>query len=37
MGAAMALILVAVGLVLSILYLRMFRFDELVNTPRIEF
>ncbi|GAB5428073.1 MAG: hypothetical protein Devi2KO_15320 [Devosia indica] len=37
MGAAMALILVAVGLVLSILYLRMFRFDELVNKPRIEF
>lgn len=37
MGAAMALILVAVGLVLSIVYLRMFRFDELVNKPRIEF
>jgi len=37
MGAAMALILVAVGLVLSILYLRMFRFDELINKPRIEF
>lgn len=37
MGAAMALILVAVGLVLSILYLRMFRFDELVNKPKIEF
>lgn len=37
MGAAMALILVIVGLVLSIVYLRLFRFDELVNKPRIEF
>lgn len=37
MGAAMALILVAVGLGLSIAYLRMFRFDELVNKPKIEF
>lgn len=37
MGAAMALILVMVGLVLSIVYLRLFRFDELVNKPRIEF
>lgn len=37
MGAAMALILVIVGLALSILYLRVFKFDELVNKPRIEF
>ena len=37
MGAAMALILVVVGFVLSILYLRMFKFDELVNKPKIEF
>lgn len=37
MGAAMALILVIVGFVLSILYLRMFKFDELVNKPKIEF
>lgn len=37
LGAAMALILVAVGLTLSIIYLRLFRFDELVARPRIEF
>lgn len=37
MGAAMALILVAVGLVLSIIYLRLFKFDELVSKPKIEF
>lgn len=37
MGAAMALILVIVGFALSILYLRVFKFDELVNKPRIEF
>jgi inositol-phosphate transport system permease protein len=37
LGAAMALILVIVGLVLSIVYLRMFRFGELVSRPKIEF
>ncbi|MFZ2099492.1 MAG: sugar ABC transporter permease, partial [Oricola sp.] len=37
LGAAMALVLVAVGLVLSIIYLRLFRFDELVAKPKIEF
>lgn len=37
MGAAMALILVIVGVALSILYLRLFRFDELVSRPKIEF
>jgi inositol-phosphate transport system permease protein len=37
LGAAMALLLVTVGLMLSIIYLRLFRFDELVNRPRIEF
>ena len=37
MGAAMALILVIVGFALSILYLRVFKFDELVNKPKIEF
>lgn len=37
MGAAMALILVIIGLGLSVLYLRLFRFDELVEKPKIEF
>ncbi|QQM30003.1 sugar ABC transporter permease [Martelella lutilitoris] len=37
LGAAMALILVIVGLALSILYLRLFRFNELVSKPKIEF
>jgi len=37
LGAAMALILVVVGLVLSIGYLVLFRFDDLVGRPRIEF
>lgn len=36
-GAAMALILVIVGLVLSIAYLRLFRFGELIAKPKIEF
>ena len=36
-GAAMALILVIVGLTLSILYLRIFRFGDLVARPRIDF
>ena len=36
-GAAMALVLVIVGIVLSVLYLRVFRFDELVSKPKIEF
>ncbi|MCJ8520035.1 inositol-phosphate transport system permease protein [Pseudorhizobium tarimense] len=37
LGAAMALILVIVGVALSILYLRLFRFDELLSRPKIEF
>ncbi|NDV01081.1 carbohydrate ABC transporter permease [Pseudoroseicyclus tamaricis] len=37
LGAAMALVLVVVGLALSILYLRLFRFGDLVGRPRIEF
>lgn len=37
LGAAMALILVVVGLTLSLVYLRLFRFGELVGRPRIEF
>ena len=36
LGAAMALLLVSVGLMLSIIYLRLFRFDELVAQPKIE-
>ncbi|PLW78752.1 carbohydrate ABC transporter permease [Cohaesibacter celericrescens] len=35
-GAAMALVLVIVGVILSLLYLRLFKFDELVAKPRIE-
>ena len=37
LGAAMAVILVIVGVALSILYLRLFRFDELTSRPKIEF
>ena len=37
LGAAMALILVIVGVSLSIIYLRLFRFDELLGRPKIEF
>ncbi|TNY31083.1 sugar ABC transporter permease [Pelagovum pacificum] len=37
MGAAMALILVVVGLALSIIYLMIFKFGELVSRPKIEF
>lgn len=37
MGAAMALILVTVGLGLSIIYLRLFKFDDLITKPKIEF
>ena len=36
MGAAMALVLVVVGLVLSLIYLRLFKFNELVGRPKIE-
>ncbi|WP_428240644.1 carbohydrate ABC transporter permease [Gynuella sp.] len=35
-GAALAMVLVAIGLVLSLLYLRVFKFDRLVSKPRIE-
>ncbi|SOH92912.1 inositol-phosphate transport system permease protein [Monaibacterium marinum] len=37
LGAAMALVLVVVGLALSIIYLMAFKFGELVGRPRIEF
>lgn len=37
LGSAMALMLVIVGFTLSLVYLRLFRFDELVTRPRIEF
>lgn len=37
LGAAMALVLVVVGLFLSILYLILFKFDDLVGRPKIEF
>lgn len=37
LGAAMALILVVVGLTLSIAYLILFKFDDLVGRPKIEF
>ncbi|MBR9766617.1 MAG: sugar ABC transporter permease [Rhodobacteraceae bacterium] len=37
LGAAMALILVVVGLTLSIAYLILFKFDDLVSRPKIEF
>lgn len=36
LGAALALILVVLGVILSLLYLRIFNFDTLVGKPRIE-
>jgi inositol-phosphate transport system permease protein len=36
MGAALATLLVVVGLVMSLIYLRYFRFDELVQEPKID-
>lgn len=35
-GAALAMVLVCIGLVLSCLYLKLFRFNELMARPRIE-
>ena len=35
-GASLALVLVVVGVIMSLLYLRLFRFKELVKLPRIE-
>lgn len=35
-GAAWGVVLVAIGLVLSIVYLRVFRFNELVQEPKID-
>jgi inositol-phosphate transport system permease protein len=35
-GAALALVLVVVGVIMSLIYLRFFRFNELVKTPKIE-
>jgi inositol-phosphate transport system permease protein len=36
LGAAMAVLLVLIGIVASLLYLRFFRFSELVEVPKIE-
>ncbi|MGH9136645.1 MAG: carbohydrate ABC transporter permease [Acidimicrobiales bacterium] len=36
LGAAMAVILVLIGIVASVVYLRFFRFSELVEVPKIE-
>jgi len=36
MGAAMALVLVVIGIVLSLIYLRLFNYNALVAKPRIE-
>ncbi|TDK31309.1 sugar ABC transporter permease [Rhizobium deserti] len=36
LGAAMALVLVVVGVILSLIYLRVFRYDTLVTKPLIE-
>ena len=35
-GASLALVLVVVGVIMSLFYLRLFRFNELVKLPRIE-
>lgn len=35
-GASLALVLVVVGVIMSLFYLRFFRFNELVKLPRIE-
>jgi inositol-phosphate transport system permease protein len=35
-GAALALVLVLIGIIMSVVYLRFFRFQELVRQPRIE-
>ena len=35
-GAAMALVLVAIGVAASLLFLRLFNFKHLVGRPRIE-
>ncbi|MCD1633180.1 sugar ABC transporter permease [Martelella mediterranea] len=37
LGAAMALVLVVVGLALSIIFLRLFKFGEMLEKPKIEF
>jgi len=35
-GAALALVLVVIGVIMSFIFLRFFRFQELVRQPRIE-
>jgi len=35
-GAALAMVLVAVGIVMSVIYMRFFRFDQLIQEPKIE-
>lgn len=36
LGAAMALVLVVIGVILSLIYLRVFRYDSLISRPLIE-
>ncbi|KKX27118.1 sugar ABC transporter permease [Rhizobium sp. LC145] len=36
LGAAMALVLVVIGVILSLIYLRVFRYDTLISKPLIE-
>jgi inositol-phosphate transport system permease protein len=36
LGAAMALVLVVIGIILSLIYLRIFRYDTLITKPLIE-
>ena len=36
LGAAMALVLVVIGVILSLIYLRVFRYDTLISRPLIE-
>jgi inositol-phosphate transport system permease protein len=35
-GAALAMLLVAIGIIMSVIYMRFFRFDVLVQEPKIE-
>jgi inositol-phosphate transport system permease protein len=35
-GAALAMLLVAIGIILSVIYMRFFHFDDLVQEPKIE-
>ena len=35
-GAALALVLVAIGVIMSFTFLKIFRFNDLIKQPRIE-